>query len=75
MGSSAGLLQRCLAAGEYTEAQQWQQLLQHGWLWPLALTHRRVSWVQKAAQPHGWVCKARMPSAQPRGALWGSART
>ena len=39
MGSSAGLLQRCLATGKYTEAQQWQQLLQQWWLWPLAQMH------------------------------------
>ena len=36
MGPSAGLLQRCLAARECTGAQQWQQLLQQWWLWPLA---------------------------------------
>ena len=38
-GSSASELQRCPVTGECTGAQQWQQLLQHRRLWPLALTY------------------------------------
>ena len=48
------MLQRCLSAGECTGAQQWQQLLQQGWLWPLALTHR---WGAAGAEgcPASWL--------------------
>ena len=53
-GTSARRLQHCLATGERIGTQQWQQLLQQAWLWPLALTHRRGSAGEEGC-PASWL--------------------